>query len=180
MTITAQTATRHGDVTRVLVTSDLTAPVWFHWWLDGIYRGSTPTGSKSFQLAKGDQARLEVVDTIDADFDPESDGPDVYGARRTIGWIRSLDPTCVKYRIDEQKAGGAWTAVAWIQAELGRWYYTWTSDRLDDLTEYAWRVVALDDAGNETALAAVTDLVVRTPDSPAFEIDWAEEELTFS
>jgi len=91
MTITSETATREGGSTTVTVTSDLTAPVYFFWYVDGAYIGRTTIGRRGFALEPDDQARIDVLDSNDPDFDAIANAPNGFPARRTLVWNRSID-----------------------------------------------------------------------------------------
>jgi len=153
----------------VSVTSSLTAPVYFFWYLDGAFAGMTGSGSKVFILPQGDQSVVDVLDSADPDFDYIANAPTQYPARRTLVFIRSADAATARYRIDQQAGGGAWEIIGFVAQETGRWQYTFVTGRLDDLTLYAWRVVPLDSAGNAgTAVTIAQELIVRSPDAPNF------------
>jgi hypothetical protein len=91
---------------------------------------------------------------------------------KTIHFLRSLGESVAYYRIDQQKDGGAWSEIAtlWTVDEL--WQYMLATGTLDDLAEYAWRIVPLDAAGNECAepLVLAAELFVREPDAPDFGV----------
>jgi hypothetical protein len=163
--ITSQTITRIGEIVTVTVASSLSGTVYFHWYLDGQWSGRSTVGTRSFYLAAGEQARLAVQDTNDADYDYEANNPEPYPARRILWWIRSLATDVDYYRIDHRKDAGDWTAVATVPRDRERWDYQWTTGRLDDLTDYQWRVVPVDTAGNDgTPVATVAETIVRHPD----------------
>lgn len=169
MTITAYSQTYVAGVTTVTVTSSLAGTVYFHWYADGTYLGATEGPSRSFFVEEGEQLRVEVVDTTDADFDPVAGAPAAYPARRTLWWCRSIDADVDHYRIEEQVDGGDWSTIGLVPHDDATWQYELVTERLDDLADYAWRVVPVDRAGNDgTAIALRTERVVRTPDAPDF------------
>lgn len=183
MTITDYQCRRIGDVTEVTVTSDLSAPIYYHWYVDGSFRASTQTNVLSFYLDEGEQLRLEVLDTTDPDWDPIANAPDGYPPRRTLWWVRSISSDCVAYCVEQQKDGGGWSSLITIPARDGVWEYSYTTQRLDDLADYEWRVVPIDSLGNEgTPLALSAETIVRTPDSPdwAFTFDEGTDKVTFT
>lgn len=177
MTITAYDIIRVDNVVTVTVTSDQIAEdvtVYYHWYVNGAYVGETVLASRDFYLAPGELARVECVDTLDADYDPLAAAPVGYPARRTLWWIRSTATDVDVYVVDQQKDGGNWT-------ELGRlrisdaWSYSFLTPPLDDLSEYTWRITPVDTAGNEgSALTIGPEDVVRTPDAPNFTVTFDE------
>ena len=168
--IASYQAVRVDDVTLVTVTSSLSGTVYFHWWLDGVYQGATTDGRWHCYVVPGQQATVDVIDTTDEDFDPLTEGPAVYPARRTVWWLRSLDGDVAAYRIEQQQDGGDWGTVGTVSREGDRWWYSLTTDRLEDLSDYAWRVVAIDQAGNESEPEAIDEeTIVRTPDGVLFD-----------
>ena len=183
MSITAYSQVRIGNVTRVTVTSDLSAPIYYHWYLNGSWSGVTTGPGKSFHLGDGDQARIEAIDTNDPAYDGIANAPDGWPARRTIWWCRSVDSDVVRYRVEQQKDGGDWSTLGTVQAVAGQWPYSLLTGRLDDLATYAWRVYPVDAAGNDgTALTLDSEKIVRTPDGPDFAIafDDGTTKVTFS
>ena len=166
---------RSLDTTVVTVTSSLTGVVFYHWYMDGAYLGATSDPSRSITLQRSEQVRLEILDTNDRDFDPVANAPAGHPARREIVWVRSIDPEVIRYRVDQQLDGGDWETIAYVHHEEARWTYSLLSPRLDDLSDYAWRVVPLDAAGNEgTAVAIDAEFIVRIPDAPNFTVTFVE------
>jgi len=191
MAITSTMTTRIGQITLVIVTSGLTPPVYFHWYLDGAYMGMTGEGSFSLALKEDEQARVEVIDTTDPAFDPLAAPPAFFPARFTIHWVRSLATDAAEYRIEETNDGGAWTAVGRVPHDDEVWDYRFLSDRLVDLTLYGWRVVPVDRAGNDgtpLVIGAVEvywnylQTVVRSPDAPRWNFAWSPgtQRVTFA
>lgn len=173
MSITGYTQQRIGGITTVAVTSDLVGTIYYHWFVDGQHVASGTAAEHTFFLSAGDRSVVEVVDTLDAAADPLALAPAGWPARRTLWWCRALDGdlAIAKYRIDQSRAGGTWTALGTLFAEPDRWDYSFVTDRLDDLTQYAWRIVPIDTAGNDgAALYLPAETIVRTPDPPRFTI----------
>jgi len=183
MTITAIQQTRFGNVTTVAAASDLGGTVYFHWYLDGCWVGVSQTGAWDFYLPLADQARIDVLDTADPAFDPVVNAPAGWPARRTIWWVRSLAADCDHYRVLQKKAAGDWQTIAIIHQEPHRWEFSILTDRLDDLSDYQWRVIPVDLAGNDgTPIGIGPERIVRTPDAPNFTIAFNPEttKVTFS
>lgn len=183
MSITAYNVETVGNVATVTVTSDLAGVVYFHWYLDGVYQGQTAGPSRSFFTADAEQARVDVVDTTDADFDPVAGAPDRPPSRRTVWWVRSMADDVAAYRVEQNRAAAGWETVATVPHVPGRWAYSLITDRLDDLTAYQWRVVPVDTAGNDGTPATIdAETVVRTPDAPTYAISFDEgtTEVTFA
>lgn len=187
MSVTYST-TRIGGITRVTVTSTLTPPVYYHWWLDGSWVASTGTDPTfTFSQEPGTQTRIEVLDTTDANETPEdlalSRGLVSWPGRRTLWWVRSTDTSVLSYRVEQNKASGGWVSLATIPRDGEAWSYAFVTDRLDDLTNYEWRVYPVDAAGNDgTVIALGIEKIVRWPDSPDFTatFDAGTTKVTFS
>lgn len=172
MTVTAYTFEDLGaSLWRVNATSDLTAPVWFYWYVDGVFQGSETAGEWLLQLDADEQVDVVAVDTTDpAAFDVEANAPTVYAARRTIWWTRSTDADTASYRI-YQKAGAGSFVLQDEVLQADEWEHAWRTDRLTDLETYTWEVRPVDAAGNEgTALSIGPELIVRQPDAPSFTV----------
>ena len=164
--ITSYTVSRTGDTSIVRVSSSLTAPIWYWWFLDGAFVNVTRAAQYTFVLTPGEQATVECIDTSD---NVQPSAPAGYPATRTIRFVTSLADTIARYCVQQQKNGGAWETIGYVQDNPGGWSYSVQTDMLDDLATYAWRVIPIDTAGNQgTALALGSELIVRTPDAPDF------------
>jgi hypothetical protein len=173
--ITSTTAARFNGLTTVTVTSSLSAPVYYHWFVGGQHAATTrDVPEYTFRIPPGEQARIDCVDTNDADADPADLAPaDQAPATRTLFWVRSLSADTDYYRVEQQTDGGDWELLGTVPH--GAWSYEYRTGRLDDLTDYAWRVVPVDRAGNHgTPVATETEYVVRTPDAPSFTVAWSD------
>lgn len=163
-----------GGLTRVIVVSNLAAVVGYHWYLDGLWIASTTAPQFDVHMESTGQGYLEVLDSADPDFDPIASAPASYPARRTLFWIRSVDLTVDYYRVEQQKTtGGEWVLLGVVEDSPTQWSYTYTTDRLDDLTVYTWRIVPVGLGvvlGTSTTIGPET--VVRQPDSPDFTATW--------
>lgn len=181
--ITAISQVRNGDTTTLTATSDLVGDVFWHWYLDGAWVGRTTSGVRSFQLPAGEQVRVDVQDTTDDAYDPIANAPAGYPARRALWWTRSPADDVASYLVEQQQNGGAWTTAGTVWAVDDQWSYQFLTERLDDLSTYAWRVTAYDVAGNAgTALALGAEKIVRTPDAPDFDVAFDDDTqlVTFS
>jgi hypothetical protein len=173
MAITTYNQTRQGGVTVVTVTSGLSGTIYYHWYLDGAWIAGGQSPSVALRLSAATQVRIECIDTNDADFDPVVNAPDGYPATRTITWHPSESADVAHYRIEQLKSGGDWTAIGTVMHEPRTWEYRFESPRLDDLTEYSWRVIPVDRAENDgTAITTEVEQVVRTPDAPDFTVSF--------
>lgn len=162
-----------GTVIVITATSDLTGTVYYHWYLDGSYVGVTTDGSRSFSSAVGGQARVEVIDTTDAGFDPIANAPDGYPSRYTVHWARSSDTTAALYRVEQRQDGGSWESIGSVDHDPDRWSYSLLTGVLVDLSVYEWRVVAVDAAGNDGSIVSIGPLnVARSPDAPDFTVSF--------
>jgi len=181
--ITDYNQTRRGNVTTVNVTSSLSGVVYFHWYVDGVHVAATTSPEWTFRFEGGEQVRVEVVDTADPDFDTVAGAPAGWPARRLLWWTASVSADCAHYRVEQKKATGSWETVGLVHHQADQWAYQLLTDRLDDLTEYTWRIVPVDTAGNDgTAKTIGPETVVRTPDAPDFDIsfDSGTTQVTFS
>lgn len=174
---------RIGETVEVTVTTTMSDVVWYFWYADGAYLGKTAGPTKTFQVPAGEQLRLDCVPTDQEDYDPLADPPEGYPSRRTLWWTRSLSADAAEYRIDQREGTDEWTTIAVVPQEIGKWDISIITGRLNDLTEYTWRIVALDAAGNESVpLTIGPERIVRRPDAPNFavEFDTETERVTFS
>jgi hypothetical protein len=177
--ITITSTSRINNTTVVNVTSSLTAPVWYFWYLDGVFVSTTRAPKYTFVLPAGQQSQ---VDVLDGNTSTPPAAPTAYPAVRVINFVRSLGGVD-RYRIEQQANGGAWIAIGYVQDNPRSWSYQITTPRLDDLTQYAWRVIPIDAAGNDgTALSLGQELIVRTPDAPNFTVvfDAVHDQVMFS
>ncbi len=170
--------TRIGAIVEVDVESTLAGQgvtVYYHWYVDGQWRGDTRIPCRAFHIPPGEQVCLDVLDTLDPDFDALANAPPGYPARRTLQWVRSLDPDVVYYAVEQLRAAGAWTCIGQVNAEPGRWAYEFTPSRLDDGVVYQWRVVPYDIAGNRGSPATLNEeRIVRLPDAPIYTVSLNE------
>lgn len=167
--ITSTSQIRIGFKTVVTAVSSLSGVVYYFWYLDGAYMGFTTSASYSFVLKPGEQSVIDVLDSNDPDFDPVTNAPAGYPARRTLVWTRSIDADVHQYRVEQRKDAGAWVELGYVYDDPAQWLFRLLSPRLDDLAEYEWRVVPMDLAGNDgTPVALGAEKIVRRPDAPNF------------
>ncbi len=172
--ITALTQKRSGNATTVTAVSDLAGAVIYHWYLDGVYLGCGRSSDREFFLAAGEQAHIDVIDTIDPDFDGKANAPNIPAARKRLRWTAAIDPTAGAWRVEEKVDGGTWRTIAKMSARTGQWNYEYITRRLTDLANYVWRVVPVDEAGNDrTAVILDAAKIVRIPDAPAFTASYS-------
>lgn len=179
---TSITQSRSGNVTTATATTSLTGTVYYFWYLDGLYVGEGgPT--RTFALSPTEQARIEALASNSPDFDPIANAPAAWPARRMLVFTRSIDPNVVRYRIEQQRAAGAWSLIGTVQHDPRRWIYQFLTPRLDDLTQYAWRITPLDAAGQAGSIISLpAELIVRAPDAPSFTLTFnsGTAKITFS
>ena len=187
MTITAYQHRRIGALTQVTVTSDLTpgagAVIYYHWYLGGRYVGRTTSPTKTFMPDCGEQVRVVVNDTTDADYDYVGNAPAGYPGRRQLHWVPSLTGEPYAYAIAMQRDGGDWVEIGRVLHDPDRWACSHVSPQLVDLGEYVFRVTPVDKAGNDgTAISLGSETIVRTPDAPDFDVafDPGTLKVTFS
>lgn len=160
---------RSEYVTTVTVTSDRPPTVYYHWYVDGVFIASTRSPTRSFRLSQSEQVRIEVRATRNPYYDPLSDPPVAWPARRSLWWVRSTDSTVSYYRVEEKLGAGDWETLRIVPQVADQWAYSLLTDRLDDLSSYTWRVIPVDAAGNDgTPITIGAELIVRTPDAPDF------------
>jgi hypothetical protein len=172
---------RNGPVVCVTAASDLTGSVNYHWWIDGVYLGSGSAPSRDFYIMAGEQARIDVIYTTDADFDPNENRPDVPETRQRLQWTLGVDLQATIWRIDEQTDGETWNTIAKVAVRTGQWSYEYLTRRLTDLVTYTWRVVPIDECGNErTEVSLGSFICVRLPDMPetTMEFDGVTNRVT--
>lgn len=180
---------RIGNVVIVTaITTLVGTPVYYHWFMDGALMGSGTSPRFTLTLEQAQQARIEVFDTLDPNFDPLSAPPAAFPGRYTIHWVRSLSTDVKEYRVERTIDGGAnWTRFSSLRHDAAAWDYQVLTDRLADLTDYGWRVIPVDHAGNDgtplvisifvvfwsgSGLPAFNTKVVRIPDSPKWTYTW--------
>lgn len=169
MSITSVSQNRSGTTTTVTAVSNLSAPVYYYWYIDGAFVGMTTAASKTFLLSPGDQTVISVLDSNSATFDWAGNAPVEYPARKTLVWVRSTDPNIARYQVQQQVNGGAWATIGLVNDDPRAWAFSYSTARLTDLSSYAWRVVPLDSAGNSgTPIALAAETIVRRPNAPKF------------
>jgi hypothetical protein len=167
--ITSVTEARIGSVTVLTAVSNLSGTVYYHWYADGAYLGGGRGNTWSIALDAGETVRADCQDSNDPDYDAVAAAPAGWPARRSIFWTRPSDSDVSWYLIEEKKAAGAYAELARVPQRPNVWSHKVLSSRLDDLTEYTWRITAYDAAGNAgTAKVIGPELIVRTPEAPDF------------
>lgn len=183
MSITAYGTTRNGNVTTVVVTSDLSGTIYYHWYVDGAYVATSQSATHSFYLGSNEQVRIEVIDTNNIDYDYIANAPDGYPAYRTLHWVRSQDTDVDFYRVEQNKDGAGWITAGTVSHDASEWDYSLLTARLTDLSSYQWQIIPVDLAGNDgTAISLASEKIVRTPDAPDFDIAYSSgtTKVTFS
>jgi len=169
MSVTAYSTFRVLNTIRVQVTSDLSTPLYYHWYVDGEYVGRTASSERWFALGANQQVQVVVVDTNDPNFDPYASPPAGYPLRKRLWWVRADDDEVRKYKVEQQQDGGAWTTIATVWARQRIWLYSLRTPPLVDLSTYSWRIMPIDIYGNEgTASTEGPETVVRQPDAVRF------------
>lgn len=165
-------AEQQGTVTTFTATSDLTTPI-FHWWADGVYLGASTGRVWHIPILDDDLIDVACVDTEDPDFDPHDpeNNPQPYPARRTLYWIRSLSADTSYYLVEQKKGEEEYAAIAEVEHVASRWVYSLRTGRLDDLSDYTWRITPYDGVGNAGAATTIgPERIVRRPDPPEFVV----------
>jgi len=160
-----------GGTATIAAKSWLRGPLWFYWWVNGVYYGRTTSGRLTLRPEAGERLTVEVFDTRDPEFDRTTFISRCAPARRTLQWLRSTAAAAASYLVEQRIGGGGWTKIARVPANSSTWLYTWRTEPLADLTLYAWRVTALDAAGNPGSHKVISpEIIVRTPDAPAWSV----------
>lgn len=176
MAITYNHTRRHQNMTEIKVTSDLSGTIYVHGYVDGSWIGrvvanADKTATFFVAMEDGDQAEFVAQDTTDDAYDPISNAPIGYPARRTVWWTASTSSDIAFYRVQfgtGQSLPGAWTDLGDVWDD-GKWSYVFISQRLVDLTWYWFRIVPYDKAGNAGTVKTIgPEFVVRRPDAPDF------------
>ena len=173
---------RSGAVTIVMVVSDLTGLVFYHWYVDGAYTATTTAPTHTFALEVGEQVRIEVLDTNDASLDPLANAPEGYPARVSLWWTRSESLDAVRYVVTQDIP--SFLVYADIPASPGQWSFSTLSPRLADGQLYFWSVGAGDPAGNAGTALQLQPFAnfLRTPDAPRFSATYSAgtQKVTFA
>ena len=146
---------------RVAFTSDLTAPVTFVIWHNGVRLADVVSqdaaGFVDIHAPIGESHDIQVFDVAN------SVGKPSYPGRVTLHWtaVSGAD----HYRV-EQSISAVWTLKATI-ADDGQQAWTYLSDFLNDVTSYDFRVLAVDAAGNQGTALSFTVEMTRAPDIPS-------------
>jgi hypothetical protein len=178
LTLTTQNV---GGTTTVTASSTLTPPVYFFWFLNGVFLNQTTDPTWTFRPDAGEQCFVEVHDDTNPAYDPSTFVSAAAPGRRLLQWIRSLDAACAAYEIQQAVNGGAWTTIAVVAADPLVWQYSYTTDPLTDLASYAWQILPLDAAGRAgTAVSISPEIIVCTPAAPTWTATFASGTLTIN
>lgn len=169
----------------VTATVGMTDPYW-HWYVDGVWRGMNRTGVFSLVVRDAEQADVLAVPTTDPDYDYIANAPTFYPATRTIWFNESADDDTSYYLVQFATGSGTPADGDYSTIDAGKvwhregtWSYRAESRRLTDLTWYWFRVVPYDRAGNKgTAVVLGKEYVVRKPDAPTYTSSFATGTIT--
>ena len=141
----------------LIATSDEERPT-FYAYQEGLIFSENQSGLFYFNLEDGEELRVDIVDDQD-------DAPDLgFPGRAILQWDADADAT--SYRID-QYVDAAWAEIYSVQADT-RSVYGWTSDYLDNLTSYSFRVVPIV-SDNDGYPLEFTFYMHRRPDRPTVD-----------
>lgn len=153
---------RIADQTSVLqpISSNLTPPVTLYVWLDGAFAYSIESadGTAEITLPLDQQVDVEVTDVAGAI------PPFGAAARFTLTWLSIEGATL--YRVDRYVDGD------WVEQSpspvpaQGQRCFRWQSERLADGEIHRFRIVPMDNAGNEGDALEFQGRMVRKPDLP--------------
>ena len=201
-TVTLATV-RLGTLTQITATTQLGGVVYYTWYRDGRLVQQGTSNRLTVSLPAGGQGRIACYVSNSATYDP---APQRYARTRTVRWLRSIDDTVRKYRVDQAKADpdaitpaalvaksiedltawatwDAWTEMAVVDRDAEAWSYQIDTQVLGDLAVYKWRIVPLDAAGNAgTPVETKPQKSSRRGDAPDFAIalDEGTGKVTFS
>lgn len=137
----------------------------FYVYLDGVYATTLYQPWYQLELTPGEQVQFEVLDDTSA-------ASDAYPSRALLSWDASPDAVTA-YRVDEY-SGGVWTQVTLMQPAAGQTHFDWQTDPLADGSVHTYRVVPVDDAGNDGVSKQFSMTVVRRPDPPTVARTWSQ------
>jgi len=178
------TVKRIQNLLIVTASVGMTEPYW-HWYVDGSWRGMNRTGIFTVTIRDGEQASVLAIPTNDANFDPIANAPPFFPAIRTV-WFNESPDSDTSYYLVQQATGaspGAYTTIdsGKVWHRDGTWQYRAETRRLTDLTYYWFRVVPYDRAGNAgTPVVFVSEYIVRQPDAPTYTSSFATGTITVS
>ena len=150
--------------------SDRTPPVALRMYLDGELVDEWTSSDGTFErvVEAAIDRQLEILDHVDAVAEV------LPPARVWISWQAPDNGTTLStvdhYRI-EQDTGSGYAEIATIEAEDVA-AFNYLSEILDDGADASFRVIAVGPAGNESAALELVRLIVRTPDTPAWDFTW--------
>ena len=197
---------RVGRLSQVTATTTLGGVVYYYWYVDGELKQQGTSNRLTVALDAGAQGRIECHVSNSANWAATSAAPQSWPRTRTVRWLRSLDASCRRYRIDQAKAQPAmltdaelvawdlagltgwaswdpWAAIATIDRDADAWSYQLATQTLDDTSVYKWRIVPLSAIGN-AGTPVETDPIKssRRGDAPDFAITFAPgtQRVTFS
>lgn len=169
MAITSLTSVQQGFQWLFQWVSDLSSPTYYVW-LNGEFLMETAETSVSLYIAPGDDLQLSVFD------DSAAVPPEHFPSRLTLRWVGR--DGAQMYRV-EQYVDSAWvprTLIPWRLSNV----YRYTTARLDDVTEYQYRVLPLDAQGRSGTALNFTVEMVRYPDPPTQTMDFTGGELVIT
>lgn len=163
----------------VQITADsfLSGDIYYYWYQDGAYIGSRLNiNTYTFRVPDGEQARIDCLDTNNADFDPLAHAPDGFPARRNLYWPQACGDNSDDidyYLVQEKIDGGSWTDMGHRKHHDSVWTYQLLTGRYDTESSVEWQVIAYDLAGNAgTPFALGAEEIWRTEDGPDFNITY--------
>lgn len=171
----------------VMATVGMTEPYW-HWYVDGAWRGVNRSGVFSLYIRDGEQAEILAVPTTDPNWDYIANAPASYPPVRTVWFNESADADTSYYLVQQATGSGTPADGDYSTIDAGKvwhrdgsWQYRAETRRLTDLTWYWFRVVPYDRAGNKgTVIVLSKEYVVRKPDAPTFTSSFAGGTITVS
>lgn len=169
--ITAATVVQNGHMCYVSVTSDMTAPIYYYWYLDGLFVSMTFSNEMSFAVEEGEYAVVECIDSNDPTLDPFSIAPDTPSSRNTIMWHRDLTGGVAQFDVYENiYTPYTSTLVRSIPVDQNFWYYTFRTRRLTDLLGYYHLVGNISNGGS--AYSGNYNIAIKTVRRPD-PVRWA-------
>lgn len=162
-----------GEFARVLVTTNLSGVVYYHWYLDGVWVATTRRPQREFVVPAGEQREIEVWTTRWRGFDGQRHPPETHAGHRVFYWLRAAASDIAKYLAQYKLGAGDWVTFRTVEHRPGQWQYQAETPLLDDAGSYSFQVVPVDRSGNEgTPLDLGTLVVVRRPDVTVYACTW--------
>lgn len=164
MTVTINSINRiSSEAVQIKYSSDLSNPVFFIY-IDGELYDTTEAASAIIRINPGESPVISIIDSL-----IPGEIPAYYPKYAALTWWYLNG--AVEYRIEEY-IGSAWVVRDTIP-ENGKGYYLWKSRVLEDCVSHSFRVIPVDEKGNDGTAQEFEILMVRIPDEPQCEFSYS-------